>query len=682
MKGRILAAALAALALAAPVTAQEGGDGTKKAPASPESVARDRLPVLGTVGDLPPEKERVVVELTPAPALKFGGVAMDLRGLRQLLGSKADGLREEKEPHASRLHVVLRADRDVPWQDVQRVMQACADPALRIYRILFAAVPEDGGAEGAIATFLPMDRGLPDDQRPPVWTSLPVHLRSANPLSSSPGPALYVHLEKTFGGLKGMSWAAQLDADPSVSTGAVLQSVDVLLRWGVKVVFFQGTQLNKTGSPAGSSRSGPVVGTPSVILMASPAAEPGVGVPVLALLARATGRMAGQMEVSLPLLLETPPIEEEPDSGAGGGAGGLLAGRRGGHRSLLPEGGAGTESAVEAGLEWLRIHQSPGGRWDCAGSGSDCGGPGGPLFDPGVTGLALLAFLGYGETHKTPRYGAVVRNGLKYLKGIQDAEGCFGPRTSSHFTYNHAIATLAMVEAYGLTLSPLFKSSAQNGVNFVLQCRNPDLAWRYGVKPQDNDTSVTGWMVMALHSARGAGLDVEPAAFTGAMAWLDKATEPEYGRVGYTARGNGPCRTVKLMQKFPGDKSESLTAIGVLARLVCGTKWDGELVKKGTDLCVKALPVWDEAAGTNDFYYWYYGTMAMFQVGGDPWNRWNEAMKKALVPNQRQDPADDRFGSWDPVDPWGADGGRVYGTAINVLSLEVYYRYARIPAVK
>jgi hypothetical protein len=377
-----------------------------------------------------------------------------------------------------------------------------------------------------------------------------------------------------------------------------------------------------------------------------------------------------------------------PHIGVGPGAGGLFGGRRpGGHRGLTLTGGEGTEKPARAGLEWLKNHQSPGGYWDCdAFEGmcrkNRCGGPGAPLYDPGVTGLSLLAFLGDGETHKTPRYGTVVRNGLKYLKGIQDPEGCFGPRTSNHFTYNHSIASLAMAEAYGLTQSPLFKASAQNGINFVLQCQNPYLAWRYGVRPQDNDTSVTGWMVMALKSARGAGLDIDPAAFDGARAWLDKVTEPEYGRAGYTARGNGPSRPQELMDRFPADKSESLTAVAVLTRIFCGATKEDEYVKKGAELCLKSLPVYDEAAGTIDYYYWYYGTLAMFQVGGDHWRKWNESMKKSIIESQRMDKSDDRHGSWDAVDPWASEGGRVYSTSVNVMCLEVYYRYARVFGTK
>jgi hypothetical protein len=339
-----------------------------------------------------------------------------------------------------------------------------------------------------------------------------------------------------------------------------------------------------------------------------------------------------------------------------------------------------TTTATTSGLDWLVRHQSPSGCWDCDGFEANCrsgkcGGPGGPLFDPGVSGLSMLAFLGHGDTHKSGDYKVTVRQGIKYLKGIQDAEGCFGPRTSNHFTYNHAIAALAMAEAYGMTQSVVLKASAQNGINFIHQCQNPYLAWRYGVRPQDNDTSVTGWMVMALKSAALAGLEVDPAALDGARAWMDKVTEPEYGRAGYTARGNGPARPQELMDRFPADKSESLTAVAILTRIFCGAKPGDEMVAKGAELCSRSLPVWDEAAGTVDFYYWYYGTLAMFQVGGEKWKRWNDAMTTSIVAHQRMDPTDDRRGSWDPVDPWSAEGGRVYSTAVNTLNLEVYYRY-------
>ena len=343
--------------------------------------------------------------------------------------------------------------------------------------------------------------------------------------------------------------------------------------------------------------------------------------------------------------------------------------------------------ATDAALRWLARHQSPDGRWDCDDferhcKGQRCGGPGGPLHDPGVTGLSLLAFLGVGDTHRTGTHASTIRQGLKYLMHAQDAEGCFGPRTGGNFVYDHAIAALAMSEAYANTQSPLFRRSAQSGIDFVHACRNPYMAWRYGVRPQDNDTSVTGWMVMALKSAAGAGLAVDPAAFEGAVFHLDKVTEPEYGRAGYTARGNGPSRPQELIDRFPADRSESMTAVAVLTRIFCGAKTDDPFVRKGADLLLRCLPLHDEAAGTIDHYYWYYGSLAMFQVGEEPWKRWKGAMEKAILGSQRLTEGDDRHGSWDPVDPWSREGGRVYSTAINALSSEVYYRHVRVFGIR
>ena len=65
-------------------------------------------------------------------------------------------------------------------------------------------------------------------------------------------------------------------------------------------------------------------------------------------------------------------------------------------------------------------------------------------------------------------------------------------------------------------------------------------------------------------------------------------------------------------------------------------------------------------------------------------------MSKTLLDNQRGYHAKDRakgftnkdildeHGSWDPVGAWGSAGGRVYATAINCLTLQVWTRYQRI----
>lgn len=76
-------------------------------------------------------------------------------------------------------------------------------------------------------------------------------------------------------------------------------------------------------------------------------------------------------------------------------------------------------------------------------------------------------------------------------------------------------------------------------------------------------------------------------------------------------------------------------------------------------------------------YYWYYGSYAMYQMGGSYWNEWNKAMKPAVLESQRTQ-GGSSHGSWDPIGPWGWAGGRVYSTALMVLCLEVYFRYGKV----
>ena len=290
-----------------------------------------------------------------------------------------------------------------------------------------------------------------------------------------------------------------------------------------------------------------------------------------------------------------------------------------------------------AALDWLAAHQSPNGGWEAAGFGKwlhlkqvespTTEGAGKSVYDPGVTGLALCAFLAAGYTNRgnTP-YAKCVSRGLRYLKNIQDPEGCFGPRATQQYIYNHATAALAMVEVYGQTGSPIFKAPAQRALDFIALARNPYFGWRYGIKPGDNDTSVTVWMSMVIRSAKAINQDaiargnpaplvVDESALAGARNWLDKATDTKFGRVGYLTRGTGPARPQEQLDAFPANKSESMTAAGLLLRLVTGEDAT-RVVRLGADLCLKQLPDWTVGSGSIDMYYWFYGTLAMKEVGG------------------------------------------------------------------
>ena len=258
---------------------------------------------------------------------------------------------------------------------------------------------------------------------------------------------------------------------------------------------------------------------------------------------------------------------------------------------------------------------------------------------------------------------------------MQDKDGCFGSRASMHFIYGHAMATLAVCEAYTLTKSPRYREPAQRGLDFIARARNPYMAWRYGVRSGENDTSVTICCLLALKSGKSAGLEVDPGAFKGALAWIEKMTDPNFGHVGYNFPGGPPARIQGMQDKFPPEKSQAMTAAGVLGRILCGEDpQKSGLIRKGVNLMLECRPWWDAEAGSIDMYYWYLGTLAMFQVGGDAWRKWSANVDEAIVERQHRG-AGAKAGSWDPVGAWGTEGGRVYSTALMTMCLEVFYRY-------
>jgi hypothetical protein len=211
-------------------------------------------------------------------------------------------------------------------------------------------------------------------------------------------------------------------------------------------------------------------------------------------------------------------------------------------------------------------------------------------------------------------------------------------------------------------------------VNYIAIARNPYMGWRYVPRGGDNDTSVTALCVMALKSARFAGLDVDPDAFQGALAWMDKVTDPRTGLAGYNQFGGSVARPEGLQDKYPPERSRAMTAAAMLTRMFCGQDPGDPILRMGALQLAAMPPRWTPESG-RDLYYWYVGSMAAFQVGGDTWRLWNEALGKIEQFQCKGGAAD---GSWDPIGPWTeVDGGRVCSTALLTLAFELRYRHAR-----
>ena len=121
-------------------------------------------------------------------------------------------------------------------------------------------------------------------------------------------------------------------------------------------------------------------------------------------------------------------------------------------------------------------------------------------------------------------------------------------------------------------------------------------------------------------------------------------------------------------------------ALGLACRIFLGEAKGSQSISAAADLLQKNLPQWGKDVGETggcQFYYWYYGTLGMFQLGGTYWEAWNPALRDMLIQQQRR--GGDADGSWDPVGARdGRRGGRAYTTAMGLLCLEIYFRYGKM----
>lgn len=315
-----------------------------------------------------------------------------------------------------------------------------------------------------------------------------------------------------------------------------------------------------------------------------------------------------------------------------------------------------TEEAVAAALKWLADHQSPGGAWEGDNFDERCGECGGETeaqVDIGLTGLSLLCFLGADHNHvEDGPYRQTVQRAVDWLLSQQQSDGnLLGQETM----YSHGIATIALAEAYGITREQRLREPVKKAIDFIHAARSSAGGWRY--EPgQPGDTSVAGWQLMALRSARQAGIEVSAEGFEHARRWLDRVSRPS---------------KPGLYSYQPGREfTPAMTAEGMFMQQVLGLGRDDPRIRGSVNFILKNLPDWEESPNT---YYWYYATLAMFQQGGNDWRRWNERLVPQLLGHQHK--SGRKSGSWDPEGEWAGVGGRVYQTALCALMLEVYYRY-------
>jgi len=307
------------------------------------------------------------------------------------------------------------------------------------------------------------------------------------------------------------------------------------------------------------------------------------------------------------------------------------------------------DAAVTKGLQALAAAQAPDGSW------------GGPRFQRNValTSLACLAFMSDGHLPGRGAYGVNVERGLDFVLSSIAETGLIAADTSHGPMYGHGFATLFLGEVYGMTAGgPETPRSARvydallRATRLIVQSQNSEGGWRYNPVPHDADVSVTICQIMALRSARNAGLEIPKETIDRAVKYVRDCQNDDGGF---------------RYQLMMGASAWPRTAAG-LASLYYAGIYEDQALERGLDyLNRQALPGRGQGVGSHYFYGHYYAVQAMYLAGGERWAEWWPAVRDEVIASQSPD------GSWD-------DGyaGSSYGTAMALIILQIPKRYLPI----
>ena len=342
-----------------------------------------------------------------------------------------------------------------------------------------------------------------------------------------------------------------------------------------------------------------------------------------------------------------------------------------------------SEEAVIRGLRWLAAHQQPDGSWSLKNYWQDV-----PAcdcysdfekevadYDTGGTAFGVLPFLGAGVYHtggpekplELVEFRKRVFNAITFLTRNQTRGD--DPNTAGKLAgtmYAHALGTMALCEAYGLSGDERLKVPAQLAVKYLAEAQHSEGGWRYGPK-QPGDMSVTAWVFLAIRSGQLAGLPIGHSSLTRAERFVDScAVGPEgakFSRYSY----------LPPTPETPAPEKLSLSAAGLLARQYLGWSKDNPDLSAGCQYLAQHLPP-ESGNQLGEIYYYHYATQVLHHMEGADFDLWNHRMREHVIRTQEKE--GHKAGSWSPEGTdWGSRGGRIYSTAMALLTLEVYYRH-------
>ncbi len=305
------------------------------------------------------------------------------------------------------------------------------------------------------------------------------------------------------------------------------------------------------------------------------------------------------------------------------------------------------DKAVERGTAWLAKNQGHDGSWGSEGSSGQ--------YKMVMTGLAGLALLSAGNQPGRGQYGGNITRAAEFCIKHAQRDGLITSDTEGQTMYGHGFAMTFLAELYGMDqggeMGARLKQVLTQAVKKTGQSQSINGGWYYSPNSGADEGSVTVTQVQALRSCRNAGIDVPVKLMNDSVNYLVKCQNADGG--------------IRYSIQSGQTSSVALSSAGVACYLMAG-RYNDDHAKKAIEYLKKNLDP-KHTIGYHDFYTNFYGSQAMFQIGGESWAKYFPAIRERLLPQQSSD------GSWR-----GDDVGSTYRTAISTLILSMPYRYLPI----
>ena len=291
------------------------------------------------------------------------------------------------------------------------------------------------------------------------------------------------------------------------------------------------------------------------------------------------------------------------------------------------------EQAIEGAQEWLASRQ----RRD------------GSRGNNGENGMAIVALMVNGNTPGKGKYGDHIARGVEYLVAAQRQSGLLISRGGKNAMYEHALATLALAEVYGMTHNPEIRDSLIRAVDLIVRTQHVAGGWRYAPRPMKGDLSVTVMQVMAVRAAAELGIFVPDDTIKHAIRFIKNCWHEESAGFGY---------------KNSAETNFNRAGAGAVCLQSVGLYDDPMVAKAAKTILEKGLAATRRKGSHGGSRYWYghyYASVALYHYGGEAWKTYYPAVCDMVLKDWKN--------------------GRYYGTlstAWAVLTIGVPYRYLPI----